>query len=352
MTVDRPGWMFAIFLLSVLSTSAQQPLSPAAQSPDGIKLNVVVEDRSHHPETGLRQQDFTVLDNKSPRPIRSFKLVNPSQEPVRVILLVDAVNTPFRMVSYTRGRIEQFLRANGGVLAHPTTLAFLTDQGVQITNGFSTDGNAVSDVLEHYQIGLREITRNSEWSGPERLQICLNAFQQIVAFGSSIPGRKLVLWISPGWPLISGPYDYLDNKQEQQIFNDVVSFSTSLRQNDLTLYNINPVGVSESIERTNYFQTFLGSVTKPGDVQFGDLGIQVLAVHSGGLAIESNSDVTNMIETCLADARSWYEIEFEPLPADKPNEYHHVEIKLDQPGLVARSSDVYYSHPMILPAAH
>ena len=71
----------------------------------------------------------------------------------------------------------------------------------------------------------------------------------------------------------------------------------------------------------------------------------MIAVQSGGLALEGNSDVAGMIQRCLADANSWYEIGFTPLPADKPNEYHHIEIKLNQRDVNARTRDGYYANP-------
>jgi hypothetical protein len=74
----------------------------------------------------------------------------------------------------------------------------------------------------------------------------------------------------------------------------------------------------------------------------------VLATQSGGLAIEGDSDVTGNIKRCLNDVQSWYEITFDPLPADKPNEYHHIEIKLDKPGLIARTRTGYYANPRII----
>ncbi len=46
--------------------------------------------------------------------------------------------------------------------------------------------------------------------------------------------------------------------------------------------------------------------------------------------------------------QSWYEITFDPLPADKPNEYHQIQIKLDKPGLVARTRTGYYANPRII----
>jgi VWFA-related protein len=125
-----------------------------------------------------------------------------------------------------------------------------------------------------------------------------------------------------------------------------------MRNANITLYNINPVGVSESLERTDFYQAFLKGVGRVTDVQPGDLGVQVLAIQSGGLATESNSDVNGMIRKCLADVDSWYEIGFDPTPADKPNQYHHLDVKVGQRDLVVRTRDGYYANPTTLEPRH
>lgn len=331
-------------LATTFAVPAFAQLPSIAPPSHSIRINVEVDTKAGQPVSALRAQDFTLLDNKVTRPITSFKIVTPAQEPVHVIVLIDAVNTWYTGIAYVRQNVDQFLKLNEGTLAYPTSLAVLTDQGAQILNGFSTDGHALEDVLDHHDIGLREINRTSEWGGPERMQICLDAFHQLLAYSARIPGRKLVLWISPGWPLISGPRIYLTAKEENWIFEDVLSAYTQLRQNDLTIYNINPIGATESLVRTDYYQSFLKGVTRPNDVQPGDLGVQVLAIHSGGLAIESNSDVAGMIQKCLTDAHSWYEITFDPPPSDKPNQYHHLDVRLDQRDMTARTIDGYYAN--------
>jgi VWFA-related protein len=302
--------------------------------------------------TKLTQQNFTVLDNKAPRPITSFKVMTAAEEPVEVILLIDAVNTPIKVVAYVRSDMEKFLKGMEGKLTNPTTVAVLTDDGFQIGNGFSTDGNSLSDELEHREIGTREIKSGAQWGGSERLNLCLNALRQLADSASTLPGRKIVLWISPGWPIVSGPEIDLTYGQEQQIFNQIVDMSTRLKQNDITLYNINPIGVSESLQQADFYQSFLKGVSKLNQAQFGDLTLQVFAIHSGGLVFEGNSDAAGLIQKSLADAQSWYQIEFDPLPADKPNEYHHIEIKVDQPGLIARTRDGYYANPLASAPAH
>jgi len=79
-----------------------------------------VTDNSGRPIEGLEQKNFTLLDNKKPQPIVSFRAVDglkgagKGEPPVEVILLVDVTNTSLRVVGYERSQIENFLRRNGG----------------------------------------------------------------------------------------------------------------------------------------------------------------------------------------------------------------------------------------------
>jgi len=337
----------ALLVAGALATRAQQSLPAISLPSHSMRLVVVVNTKSGLPVTNLTQQDFTLLDNKAPRTITSFRIDSAVAGSARVIVLLDAVNMPYQALAFARQGVAKYFKSNEGLLPYPTTLAVLTDKGAQIANDFTTDGNALSDMLDHQQIGLREINRASEWSGPDRLQICLTAFHQLRAFAENLPGRKIVLWISPGWPLVSGPRVDLTEHEEQQIFSDVVSLSNQLRQDDLTVYNINPWGVGEPLERADLYEAFLKAPNRPSDVELGDLSVQVLAVHSGGLAIESNSDVAGNIARCLNDLRSWYAITFDPLPADKPNEYHHIDVKLARRDLIVRTRDGYYANPRL-----
>jgi VWFA-related protein len=90
---------------------------------------------------------------------------------------------------------------------------------------------------------------------------------------------------------------------------------------------------------------FVKGISKPSQTDIGDLGLQVLAIQSGGLVFQTNSDIAGLLKKCLADAESWYRISFDPAVAEHPNEYHHVEVRLDKPGLTVRTRDGYYAQP-------
>jgi hypothetical protein len=105
---------------------------------------------------GRAQNDFTLLDNKVPQTIVSFRALGPD-EPAHVIVVVDAVNAPFTSIAYQRGNLDKYLHANGGQPTSPTQLAFFTDRGLDLSSSFSIDGNELSTILKQREIGLRDI---------------------------------------------------------------------------------------------------------------------------------------------------------------------------------------------------
>ena len=170
--------------------------------------------------------------------------------------------------------------------------------------------------------------------------------EQVAALESTRPGRKIVLWVSPGWPLLSGPNVQLNSKQQQQIFSTIVRLSNQLRQGNVTLYSIDPLGTGDAGSfRTFYYEQFVKGVSKAVDVEPGNLGLQVLAVQTGGLALNSSNDVTGLLERCVADASDYYQISFSPPPAEHRDEYHQLEVRVAKPGLTARTRQGYYSQP-------
>jgi VWFA-related protein len=346
MTIRMP-FAFVVFapMLCMVGLSAQQKTSSTPAATRSISLDVVVTPKSGAPVGDLQQRDFTIFDNKTLRPITSFRASGGSQAPVHVFVVIDAVNVPYSNIAYTRGQIDKFLRAHGGELAYPTELAFFVDKGIQIQQAFSTDGNELSSSLNQYTVGLRDIRRSSQFEASDRFNLSITALRELVAAEAKLPGRKLILWVSPGWPLLSGPQVYLDPKQSNWLFSLIVDLSTQMREAGVTLYNVNPLGAGEGVGRSNYYQDFLKGVSKPAQVSVGNLSLQVLAVQSGGLALYGSNDLTGYLEQCVADGEAYYRLTFDPPTADHRDEYHHIEVQVAKPGLIARTRNGYYLQP-------
>jgi VWFA-related protein len=337
--------VFCAIGVALIPTKAQEANSkPAAGT---IRLDVVVARKNGPPVAGLEQQDFTIIDNKHTQPITSFRAVSGRESKAKVIVVLDAVNIDYERVAYARGEIEKYLRSEGGQLTHPTAFALLTDNGMQLQEQYSTDGNSIAAAVEANITGLRAIRRSSQYGGFERYNISIEGLRQLVEREVSTPERKIVLFVSPGWPLLSGPAveNSLDTKQQKQLFETLVNLITQMQRANITLYSANPLGQNESESRASYYQSFLKGVNESRRMEPANLALQVLAVQSGGRAIDFNNDVSSVLRQSVADAQNYYEISFEPAPADPKNYYHRVDVKIAKPDLTARARMGYYADP-------
>src|ERR1035441_4431392 len=272
MSTSRKVWICTV-LLSLPMLAGQgiiQPF-PAQAAPEAeslIRLHVVVNDKSGKPVSGLEQKDFTVVDNKQPEKILSFEAVTDAtadSEPVEVVLVVDSVNISFTRVAYVRNQIKKFLQKDGGKLARPVSITFLSDSGLNAQGTSSRDANALAGYLDQNPSSLRTITRSQGFYGADdRTQISINGFEQLTAYAAQRPGRKIVICVSPGWPLLSGPNaeEGLTPKNKEAIFSTIVSLSTQLRQAGVTLYNVDPLGPTENEGREFYYESFLNTAVQ------------------------------------------------------------------------------------------
>jgi VWFA-related protein len=334
---------------STMQPGAMQPSSATAAGRQ-INLDVVVTDRSGKVIPGLTQQSFSILDNKRPSNILSFRAVNgdaATSDPAEIILLLDQVNTAYERVAFERDEVKKFLTRNGGKLDYPVSLVLFSDLGTQIQNKPTRDGNVLAASLDQSQNSLRTIGRSQGFYGAQdRLQLSLKTLSSLAAAEAPKPGRKIVIWISPGWPILSGPRIQLSANDAKGIFSTIVNVSTMLRQAGITLYSVDPLGLSDSGGlRTTYYQEFLKGVTGPGRVDIGNLALQVIATQSGGLVTYGSNSVVSGLDRSIADLSAYYVLSIEAAPADKVNEYHGLEVKVATPGLTARTRTGYYAQP-------
>jgi VWFA-related protein len=347
---------------SVQPSAPAMQTAPAAQLPaerfgtrppaddHRIWLDVVVTDKAGNPQPGLQQQDFTILDDKLPENILSFHATEQSaatDDPIQVIFLVDAVNTGVQTMAYERLQLGKFLQQDDGHLPVPASLVFLTDTATEIQPTSTRDGNALAQTLNSKETGIRIIGRSQGFYGAaDRLNLSLGTVARLAAYEAKQPGRKLLVWLSPGWPMLSGPGVELTKKNQEWLFNAIVALSHDLRASRITLYSIDPLGNADAGGfRTFYYENFLKGVNSANKVAAGNLALQVLAAQSGGKVLNSSNDLTKLLANCLIDAKAYYTLSFVYPPADHPDEYHSLEIKVDKPGLIARTRTGYYAQP-------
>ena len=326
---------------------ANRPATPPDNAEGSMKLDVVVTDKSGKPITGLDRADFTLLDNKQPAKILSFKTYNataPTDEPrPEIILLFDTANVEERYVVTVRLEMMKFLRQNGGHLSQPVAILLMTNLGVTVEAQPSMDGNALAAIVEQFHPRLRTIGDNQgDWGDMERFSFGTKWLGSIVQTETQIPGRKLLIWVGPGWPLLDGPGFYYSPQAQQANFDEVVAFSTRLREARMVLYSV-AEGTSDI--RSTAYQDFMKGVKQAKQAFPPNLGLKVIAAQSGGRILGPDNDLVGQINRAIADATAFYTISFDPPHADRPNEFHDLKVQIGKPGLTARTNTGYYNQP-------
>jgi len=322
--------------------------APAPDNSEGrMKLDVVAADKSGKPVSGLELKDFTLLDDNLPAKILSLHAVEgtnqPADPPVEAILLIDAVNLSFQQVAIERQGIDKFLRQNGGHLAVPVAIDLFTDEGVKVRIKHSSDGNALAANLSQVDAGLRVIGRAAGGVGAgERFSDSIRIIAALAKNYAQIPGKKLLIWVGPGWPMLDGVNLQISNKDQQMLFDRIVELSTILRQGRISVYSISAADFAGRM--SNAYLGFMKGVNAVAKTNPGNLGLKVLVVQSGGRVLLGN-DLSSQIDSCVQDAGAFYTLSFDPPRADKPNEYHDLKVQIDRPGLTARTSTGYYNQP-------
>jgi VWFA-related protein len=321
---------------------------PSAVTPEGrIKLDVVVTDAEGKPVAGLEPWDFKLLDNGQPRRILSFRgyhdIVRPDP-PVEVILLIDIVNLPFQQVAFVRQEVEQFLRENGGHLRQPVSLILLSDAGIRVQPRPSVDGKAQAQVVSQIQGSIRTIDSAMGGEGYlERFQLCVRQLTAIAENEAKKPGRKLLIWVGPGWPMLNRAQDAYSEKDQRRFFDSIAELTNRLRDARIALYSVSPVtGVpAYSI----VYQDFLKGVRSARQADAGNLALKVLVTESGGEIMGPDNDLTGQIDRCVAGANVFYRLSFNPPSAEHADEYHDLKLLVDKPGLTVRTNTGYYNEP-------
>jgi len=368
---------FAAFALLLVPTCAQQAspatgaagmaaqasptqgpalkMRPAPKPDEGsIQLDVVVTDKQGIPVTGLDLNDFTLLDDKKPAKIVSFRANNAlsqrADDSTQVILLLDAVNLDYLTLSRTRDEIAKFLRQNGGHLAQPVSIMLLSNDGATVLLQPSTNGNALAAELDKTNAALRVIDRAGGVNGDsERVGLSIKWLTIIAETEAKLPGRKLLIWTGPGWPMLDRATVTPSLESVRLLFDWAVDISTTLRNARMTLYDVALPGHDPNLDANlldaNLYESFLKGVRNADQIQSANLDLKVIAIQSGGRVMFPDNDLATQIKRCVQDAGAFYTLSFNPPHADRPDEYHELKVVIDKRKIAARTNTGYYNQP-------
>ena len=245
-----------------------------------VLIPTLVTDKSGHHITGLKQEDFTVLENGAEQKIATFEEI--SSEPHRwsrpknanefgnslaggasnrriTLMVLDLINTPFMAQANARQEMLKYLTQSVDQ-REPTALYTLTRSGMHVVHDFTTDPRvlvaalhkvkgdtfhlvdspedvealtgtaspdgsagvdpgAVQSEAQKIQTMMEDAELNFK-SFEQRLAITytLDGLQQVAQALKGFPGRKSLIWAGGGFP-----FNVSDNMQLAPIGRDTLS---------------------------------------------------------------------------------------------------------------------------------
>jgi VWFA-related protein len=349
------------------STVSSEPVKMQANvPPEGlIHLDVAATDRNSKPFSGLAAKDFTLMDNGVPQKIVSFAASNqPTDENERlteVVLVLDEVNLSPVQLELVKDESIKFLRQNGGHLGQPGSVYWFTTSGLYATATPTTDGNALAEDVAHHRSPRtvwaiprsRDPFMTAESERFARWDRTLRAVYSIAVERRGNPGRKLLVWMGFGWPVVRGREEH-----KHTAFSSLVELSTRIREARMVISEVTARTEPLAVSFKDTYKDYLAGVRTPSELEepgldsYSHFALPVLAIQSGGLVLDELSDISRSIEHCVEDARVFYTISFDPPHAAQPDEYHDLKVQIRAPGLSARTNTGYYDQPVFYDQPH
>ncbi len=342
----------SVWMAVVLCGLALGAKMAGAQADTPVTMDVVVTDKADRPVMDLKAEDFKVMENKEQRTISSVRMVSgvgdkPDTQ-VTAYLLIDMINTPLETLSTELKSIQGYLAQAGPKLALPTAIVLLTETDLKFQGEPTRDPKVLLANLQNNNVQRPSFQR--EGGIPqmaEMRQKSLEALNGVALKLNNLEGRKLVVWLSPGWAAFEHQSSQKSPAEFQALFDYIVGISTELRAADVTIYSVNPFGALRDLGTSNesYYKEFVKGVPTPKQTDNGDLGLQVIAAQTGGNVLYGSNNIAKMIDQCLVDAQTFYQVTYSAPHGRQANELRTLQVTVNKPGTKTRTRFGYYAQP-------
>ena len=338
-----------------------------------INLHIVVTDASGQPVTGLKPEDFTVLDHGQPQKVAQFEEVKPAMaadDSVHGLVVLDAINGGSVGVNRVRKELVKLLRQGHGPLNFPLEIVVVSDGGTEDGQP-TTDRNALTADLAHLTRnvhstdcdlapGARDMdsrigaaflgqmdSAQTRWNClNSHLNASLNALNALAQEQQNVKGSAIVIWTGAGWPLPPkmDAGQIMGGGAMGDLSDAIFSVEAAMQEGQVTLEAVSwgRFERATGARRTGLQGGLAGaSLTE----QEAALELPALAEQTGGLALEKSKNLADSLNTCLADGEQYYSVSFDPAPAAGQDKYRSIAVKVDRPGATVRTLTGYYAEP-------
>jgi VWFA-related protein len=400
---------------SPAAAAAQAPAHGGDDFVDTVTVNVVNVDvyvtdkKTGNRITGLTKNDFELREDGKPMAITNFYAVEggratglaaeaqaspaapgeprrpatdhlplPEDQRLRLVIYIDN----FNIRPFDRNRVMRELRVFLDTKLHRDDQVMLVsyDRSLKVRHGFTSDPtliNAAMTELEkhtgeaiHLDSERRQVLEQIEQAGSAAeaygqargyagsvfndLEFSIDSLKNLVSSLAGMPGRKAILYVSDGLPMIAGEdvFYAVQNKFKGETSSglaEMMQYDSSRRfqeltaqanANRVTFYAIDAGGLrvysSNSAENATAGQ---GVYIDQIDQSNYQSSIQMIAEKTGGVAVLNANTVGKHLDRIAEDFSSYYSLGYMPTHLGD-GRFHKVEVKVRK-GLVARYREGY-----------
>jgi hypothetical protein len=185
-----------------------------------------------------------------------------------------------------------------------------------------------------------------------RLQITLEAFQQLAHYLAGIPGRKNLVWFSGAFPISIFPDSGLPNgfgaqRDDQEALKKTDALLTSAQ---VAIYPIAAEGVvtdslfSASSDARQAQQPAAGTLQQAAQERNSNhAGMDQIAKYTGGKAFYGTNDLNDALARATDDGSHFYTLTYSSTNASRDGAFRRIQVKLATSGYQLAYRQGYYA---------
>jgi len=402
------------------SLGAQQPASESETLSSTTELVLVpAQVRGHDgkPLLGLKQEDFVLRSDGKPQPIRIFEetmqtspkpsahsVASTAPAPDRIsnvpmggmpdqilIIALDLVNTAYLDQTRAKQQLLKYLQEQ--LPERHFALVAITKDGLAQVHNFSSDPAVLVQALERVQGStakdvVDEASPDSMASAWQFSTEChpideyrsmmaafndtqiygafaqklaaratITALKQIAQAYAGVPGRKSVIWLTGGMPILlynafaGGAKGGWALNGDPELIDDYEQAFAALNNANIAIYGVDVkgiklnrtyqgTGINQAMHNPVYQTRAAGNVISPAD--YNDDAIKVLSSATGGKSCTANAGLKDCIDEAVADSSSYYMLGFYVPQQERKPGWHKLEVKLVNERGSVRARNSYY----------
>jgi VWFA-related protein len=356
-------------------------------------LDVTVTDAKGNPVHGLKQADFTVLEDGKEMHPNSFEehrsdVAAPAPIPVKLdlppntfsnltpiqpksgpptILVIDNLNTPAQAQQQVTQRLLDFARKMPQ--GTPMAVLLLTTH-LSILQGFTTDPKLIEAAFNN----KRATTQESPFADPSgagagesteeqgdqnslRGEYILAAMRQIARMASGMPGRKNLVWFTGAFPTkfppVRDPYAFPMNfcfgdgcAPEPTVYDfeeELKSATDLLARSHIAVYPIDSRGIQVP-DPTVMAKSSTTKMTNRMNLRFAEHDtMDTVAEATGGKAVYNSNDFAGAVLDAIDSGSNFYTITYAPTNQALDTRFRTIKVNVDRPGLNLAYRTGYYA---------